>query len=131
MAEPVSISATSIAAAASVITLAAFGVDYYSLLYGMIGALLAADRGDKMGRTRAIVWVSLSSIVGAVIGNIITEYFGLKSKFMLIGLCLLGGIMAQAAASAIVQGTPVLIDTLVRAIGAAIPGWLRGGGGKQ
>ncbi|HSW19541.1 MAG TPA: hypothetical protein VLJ86_20140 [Ramlibacter sp.] len=125
MAEPASATMAAGAAALSAVTLALFGVDYYSLLYALVGALMALGRAEQMGRARAIVYVLLSTLSGAVIGNVVTDYFQLRSRIVLIALCLVGGLVAQAVASVIFRAAPGLTNTAVRALEAFLSRWSR------
>lgn len=124
MPEPIAPTVASLAAAASTIALALFGVDYYSLLYALVGAFFALGHAEQMGRMRAVVYVTLSTLAGAVIGTAVNEYLGLKSRILLIGLCLVGGIVAQALAGALVRAAPGLAR---KAIKGAADRWTRGG----
>lgn len=114
------ITAGSIAAAVSTVTLAVLGVDYYSLLYGLVGALLALSQAGAMGRGRAIVYVSLSTLVGAVIGNFVVAYLDSKSRHILIFGCLIGGILAQVIVAAVLKAGPVLADAVAARLKAFI-----------
>lgn len=99
-----------IAAAMSAVSLALFGVDYYSLLYGLVGALLALPHVEQMGRWRAVLFVVLSTLAGAVIGNGIVAYFATQSRPLLIAGCLAGGIVAQTLAAALLKNVPRLFE---------------------
>jgi len=110
MAEPTSATVAAWAATASAVTLAVIGVDYYSLLFGLVGAMFSLAHAEQMGRLRAVVYVALSALGGAVIGNLANEWMGGKSRILLIGLCLAGGIIAQAIAAAIVHTAPRIAD---------------------
>lgn len=111
--EPTTVTAGALAAAASAVTLALFGVDYYSLLYGFVGAALALSQAEAMGRSRAILYVSLSTLVGAVIGNVFVDWIDHKSRFYLIGSCLVGGIVAQALVAVLIKHAPALAEAAV------------------
>jgi uncharacterized protein YneF (UPF0154 family) len=102
-----------VAAAMSAISLALFGVDYYSLLYGLVGALLALPHVEQMGRWRAVLFVVLSTLAGAVIGNGILAYFASSNRALLIAGCLAGGIVAQALAAALLKNVPRLFDAAI------------------
>ena len=119
MPEPTStaVGAASIAATASALSLALFGVDYYSLLYGLVGALLALGHAEQMGRARAIVYVLLSMLAGAVIGNVAVEYLQLRTRYFVIGFCLVGGLLAQVAAGVALRVAPSLIEAGLKRFG--------------
>lgn len=99
----------------SAITLALFGVDYHSLVYALCGAMFSLFLSGQMTWGRAVVYVLLSTIVGAVLGNLAAAYItGKPPKIVLIALCLLCGFMAQAIAQAMQRTAPVLADILVK-----------------
>lgn len=116
MVEPTSASLAALTAALSAVTMAMFGVDYYSLLWGLVGAMFAASFAGSMGSGRAILYVLLSTLTGAVLGNLVTAYFQLQNRIVLIGLCLVGGLIAQAVATAIFKAAPGLTAIAVRGI---------------
>lgn len=114
MAEPTSTAAAAAtyAAAASGVTLALLGVDYYSLLWGMVGAFLALGSAGSMGRRRAIVYVVLSTIVGAAIGNAAVAFFQVSSRPLLIIGSLVGGAGAQLLVAAMLKAAIARIEKL-------------------
>jgi crotonobetainyl-CoA:carnitine CoA-transferase CaiB-like acyl-CoA transferase len=116
MPEPTSASLAAFAAGLSAVTLALFGVDYYSLLYALIGALLALARSEQMGRGRAVVYVLLATFAGAVLGNLAAAQLASPSRFVAIGACLVGGIVAQAFATVIFNTAPGLSDLAAKGI---------------
>lgn len=111
-------------AAVSAISMALFGVDYYSLLWGLVGALLAVMLSEPMTRARAVVYTFLATLTGAVIGNVIAVRFGPMPKVVLSALCILGGLAALAIAAGLLKAAPRLTDAVTRAIERHI------GGGK-
>jgi hypothetical protein len=112
MAEPATTAAT-IAAAASGVTMAMLGVDYHSLLYGLIGALIAVSQAQHTSRWRAVVSVVLSTVTGAVLGTAAAEALGLNGKAALLLGCIVGGAGAQA----LVLGLVRLAETRVSNMG--------------
>lgn len=102
MAEPAT-TAASVAAAASGITMALLGVDYHSLLYGLIGALIAVSQAKHTSRWRAVASVVLSTVAGAVLGTATAEGLGLAGKSALLLGCLVGGAGAQALVLGLVR----------------------------
>jgi surface polysaccharide O-acyltransferase-like enzyme len=110
--EQTSTTANGIAAAASGITLALLGVDYYSLLYGMVGALLAMSQAAAMPRTRAIIYVILSTLVGAVFGNAALAVLGKDSRSLLSLMSIVGGAGAWLLVSALIRAAVTRIDKL-------------------
>lgn len=120
MAEPTSVTAGALAAALSTATLALLGVDYYSLLWALIGALMALSRSEQMGRGKAILFVLLATLAGAVLGTFAVTQFELRARIALIGLSWVGGLVAQAFASAIFRAAPGLTGVVVTGIESAI-----------
>lgn len=100
MPEPTTIAAGTAVAAISGVTLALFGVDYYSLLYGMVGALLALGSSPATGRVRAVVFVFLSTLIGAAVGNVAVELLASHSRALLILGSVVGGAGAQKLVAA-------------------------------
>lgn len=95
MAEPTTAIIAAWAAILSGVTMAVFGVDYYSLLYGMVGAMLALHQAETMPRLRAVLFVLLSTLVGSALGNAALNFFGASNKGMLFVGCIVGGAGAQ------------------------------------
>jgi hypothetical protein len=114
--EPTAVTAGAVAAAMSAASLALFGVDYYSLLYGLVGALLALPHVEQMGRGRAVLFVVLSTLAGAAMGNGLTAYLDSKSRPLLIAGCLAGGILAQAFAGLLLKNAPRLVEAALKRI---------------
>lgn len=96
MPEPTTTSVASVAAAISSVTLALLGVDYHSLLYGLVGALIAVGQSEHTVRWKAVVSVVLSTIAGSVLGTVAVEAFNLTGKTSLLLGCIVGGAGAQA-----------------------------------
>lgn len=111
-------------AAVSAILMALFGVDYYSILWALIGALFAVWLSERMSRGRAIIYVLLSTLAGAVLGNVLALQLAHAPKTLLNGLCLVGGVAAQGIAAALMMAAPRVVDAAARAIER------RFGGGK-
>lgn len=103
MAEPITTTAGSVTAAISVVTLALFGVDYYSLLYGLVGALVGLSQAAAMARLAAVVHIAMSTILGAAFGNAALALFGTTSRPLLIMGCLIGGAGAQLIVAAAIK----------------------------
>lgn len=118
MPEPTTTGAATVAAAASGITLAMLGVDYYSLLGGMIGALFSTGQADKMTWWRAIASVILTTIVGAVLGTAAVELLEAKSRAVLI----LGSLISGAGAMGIVSSLIKVVTKRIDAIGDSTGG---------
>lgn len=110
MLEPTTPALTALAASLSGVTLALLGVDYYSLLYGMVGALMALHQAEAMARTKAIIFVVLCTLVGAALGNAALALFGTTSRALLLVGCILGGFGAQAILARLLKSTLGRID---------------------
>lgn len=96
MPEPTTTAVASIAAAISGVTMALLGVDYHSLLYGLVGSLIAIGQSEHTSRWKAVVGVVLSTITGSVLGTAAVELFNLTGKTSLLLGCIVGGAGAQA-----------------------------------
>lgn len=95
MTEPTT--ATALAAAASGITLALLGVDYYSLLGGLLGAMLAMSKTDATtSRLKSIGAVALTCLVGAILGSAAVALLGgHTSRAVLVAVSLVCAAGAQ------------------------------------
>lgn len=111
MAEPTSTTAAGYAAVASGVTLALLGVDYHSMLYGFVGALLAISNSERMPKARAVVYAILSTLTGAVIGNAAVAFFDTTNRSMLIFCCLIGGAGAQGFVYRFIKRANTFIDS--------------------
>lgn len=104
------LTAAAVAAAISGFTSALLGVDYYSLAWGMIGALWALYQTPPAGRVRSVIFVSLSTLAGAACGTAALEAIGSESKPLLILASLVAGFGAQSLLSALLRSTLRRID---------------------
>jgi crotonobetainyl-CoA:carnitine CoA-transferase CaiB-like acyl-CoA transferase len=95
MIEPTS-QAAAFAASLSAITLALLGVDHLSIIYGLVGALFALYEAERMERGRAMVFVVLSTLAGAAMGNGALALLGSGSKGVLLVSCIVCGYGTQA-----------------------------------
>lgn len=69
-----------IIAGISTYTMALFGIDYYSLVYALLGAMLLLSSHKKTTKLRAVGFVLLSAVTGAAMGTALIEYVGTTSK---------------------------------------------------
>lgn len=104
--------ATAFAAAASQVLLALFGVDYYAMLWAFFGSLLALSQSQQMGRSRALVYVLLSTMAGAALGTVFIDWADSTRRGYLIFGSLVGGFGAQYIISALLQGVLNRIKSL-------------------
>lgn len=113
MAEPTTtLSAAAVAATISGFTSALLGVDYYSLIWGMVGALLALYQASPMGKVRSVVLVSISTLAGAACGTGAVDVMGSESRPLLIVASLVAGFGAQRIVAALLQTTLNRIEKL-------------------
>lgn len=112
MPEPTTSTAAALAAALSTTSLALFGVDYYSLLYGCVGAMMAMTQAEAMTRTRAVIFMALSTLVGAALGNGALALLGSTNRALLIVGCIVCGASAQLIVSRLIQAALSRIDAL-------------------
>jgi hypothetical protein len=72
-------------------------------LWSFVGALLAMGQAASMGRLRAIVYVALTTLVGAALGHGVMAVLDMQNRAILILLSLAGGAGAQRIVSAAVS----------------------------
>jgi hypothetical protein len=92
----------------SSVLLTLFGVDYYALMWGLVGACLASTR-------RALIYVALSTLIGAALGTTAVEFFRTTHRAFLITGSLVGGAGAQVLVGALLQ----LALTRIKKMGGA------------
>lgn len=103
MTEPTTTTAA-IASGLSAFTLALFGVDYYALVWGLVGAMFAQGMTSTMTRKQAIIYVSLATFSGAAIGTGFQAlFFGSTNKPVLVLFSLAGGFAAQKILDGVVS----------------------------
>lgn len=88
--------ASALAASISGLTLALLGVDYYALMWALVGALVAVTQAASMGRQRAFLFVVLSTMAGAALGGGVHDLMGGSGRPVLVLASLVGGFGAQA-----------------------------------
>lgn len=104
--------ASTFVVAASQVLLALFGVDYYAMLWAFFGSLLALSQSQRMGRSRALLYVLLSTLAGAALGTVFVDWTATTRRGYLILGSLLGGFGAQYIISALLQGVLNRIKSL-------------------
>lgn len=102
MTDPGTLSAASTAAWLSAFSLALLGVDYYSIVWGMGGALVMLAWGPSIGRWRAILTVWASTLTAAALAHVLADMAGGDRKFLIASAFLLG-IGAQPLTKAAVE----------------------------
>lgn len=102
--EPAVSAAHALALALSTVSLALLGVDYYSLVWGMIGAYVALFQGQRtMGRVQSVIFVALSTLVGAAVGTGVLSFFSSESRALLNLCSLVAGFGAQKVVTALLN----------------------------
>lgn len=109
-AEPTSV--TIAIATLSAFTLSLLGVDYYSLLWALIGALLALYQSEPMRKWRTMWFIALSTLVGAACGTGGYEVVASNSRPVLIVLSLVAGYGAQLIVTALLGAGVKRIEKL-------------------
>lgn len=112
MPEPTTTGVHALALALSTISLALLGVDYYSLLWSLVGALLALFQAEKMGRVRSVIYIALSTLVGAACGTGALSSISSTSRPLLIIGSLVGGFGAQVIVTALLRASVKRIEKL-------------------
>jgi hypothetical protein len=102
MTDPASLPAAVTAAWLSSVSLALIGVDYYSIVWGMGGALVMLSWSEPMGRWRAILTVWASTLTAGALAHVLADFAGGDRKF-LIGASFLLGLGAQPITQAAVE----------------------------
>lgn len=110
MIEPTTQTVAALAASLSGIALALLGVDYYSLLYGMVGAMFALYEAVPMGRWRAVLFVILSTVAGAALGEGLIGVLVIKSKSLIFVGCIVCGYGTQAILARLLRRGLARID---------------------
>jgi uncharacterized membrane protein YeaQ/YmgE (transglycosylase-associated protein family) len=104
MTEPVATPlAGTLAASVSTVTLALIGVDHYSLIWALVGALLSLYQAEQMPRMRAMIFVILSTLIGAAFGTEVLAWIKSDSRPLLIVSSLVAGFGAQAIVTALLR----------------------------
>lgn len=93
--------------------LALLGVDYYAMLWAFVGALLVVTQTQKMGRGRAVVYVAVSTLVGAVLGSAAGSFLGAQSRAVNALLALLGGVGWQGIVALLLRMAEGKIKQLI------------------
>lgn len=111
MPEPTT-SASVIVGAISMATLALLGVDYYSLLWALVGALLALYMAEPMGKVRTVCFIALSTLIGAACGTGAMAAIASDSRPLLILSSLVAGYGAQIVVTALLSAGVRRIERL-------------------
>lgn len=104
MAEPTS-AVAAIVAAFSAVLLALFGLDYYALVWSFVGTLGAMFfRETSLGSGKSLVYIFLSTLLGAALAQGLVYLIGLKDQRQVIMLLsVIAGGGSQAVASALLE----------------------------
>ena len=117
MVDPLAQFISALVATLSAITLALLGVDYHSVLYGLVGALFALYEAERMTRVRAFFFVILSTLGGAILGNALLSAVGASNKFVLLAGCIVCGFGALAILARLLNRGLKTIDNMPAAAG--------------
>lgn len=93
--------------------LALLGVDYYATLWAFVGSLLAVTQQQKMTRVRAVVYVLLSTLIGAALAGGAVAFLGTQNRAITVVLGLLGGAGSQGLVALLLQGVAGKIKSLL------------------
>jgi len=110
MPEPTTTAVGAYVAAASGISMALLGVDAHSLLYAMVGALVAIGQQQPSSRGRAAAAVLLSMLIGAALGNAAVGLFGVTGRPAVFAGCIVGGAGAQVLVVRLIKAAAARID---------------------
>lgn len=113
MTEPTTAGVHAISLMLSAFFMAVLGVDYYSLIWGMVGALVALFQTEQpMGRVRSVIYIALSTLCGAAIGSGVLSSISSESRALLILLSLVGGFGAQKIVTALLKAGIARIEKM-------------------
>ena len=113
MPEPTTSGVHAFALALSALSMSLLGVDYYSLIWGMVGAQVALFQNDTpMGRVRSVIYIALSTLVGAAVGTGTLSFFSSESRALLILISLVGGFGAQKIVTALLNAGLARIERI-------------------
>ena len=111
--EPATSGVKAIVIGLSGVAMSLLGVDYYSLIWAMVGALWALFLNtERMGRVRSVIYVSLSTCIGAAVGTAGVSLLTSESRALLIVLSMVVGFGAHRVMSALLASTLQRIDKL-------------------
>ena len=112
MSEPAVSTLAVVTASLSTASLALLGVDYYSLLYGFMGAMFAINQQNNMGKWQTIWHIVLSTFVGAALGSGILALLGNTNRAVLILSSVVGGYGAQTILAKAIGAIGTKLDVL-------------------
>ncbi len=107
-----------LAASFSSLSLALFGVDYYALVWGFVGAMFALYNGPDLARKPAIAFVTMSTFAGAAIGSMVVLSLGIDHRIILVFCSLVGGVCSQLIIN---ESAKFLTGVIGRFLGAGKP----------
>jgi fructose-specific phosphotransferase system IIC component len=103
MADPITTADNLVVASISAATMALLGVSYYALIWALVGALLALYQAKGMGRVSAVLFMFLSTLVGAACGTAFVDWVAKDSRPLLILASLVCGSGAHVLVTALLQ----------------------------
>lgn len=78
------------------------GLNYFAVVWAFIGAMVALTRIQKMNRTRALVYVMLSTLIGALLSTFAADWWKVQVPSAIAFMALLGGMSWQRLTAAAV-----------------------------
>lgn len=93
--------------------LAVLGVDYYATIWAFVGSLLALTQMQRMSRPRAVIYVLLSTLIGAALAGGAVIFLGTEHRATTVVLGLLGGAGSQVFVTLLLQGVAHRIKTIL------------------
>lgn len=109
MTEPTTFAAV-VVTAISAVTMSMLGIDYYGLVWALLGALYNVyNRQSADSKTRTTAFVVLSTIIGAGLGMAAASVLAITVKIVASVCCLIGGYAIQQ-----------ILDSLKKAASARI-----------
>lgn len=96
-------SAATLVGAISSALLTILGVDYYAVLWAFVGSILALTQVKSMHRSRAVIYLALSTLIGAATGSAVAAYLESNVKAYLILASIVGGFGSQLIVAALLQ----------------------------
>jgi peptidoglycan/LPS O-acetylase OafA/YrhL len=100
-------------AATNAALLALLGVDYYATIWAFVGSLLALTQMQKMTRPRAVIYVLLSTLIGAALAGGAVAFLGTSHRAFTVTLGLLGGAGSQGLVALLLRGVEGRIKSLL------------------
>lgn len=79
------------------------GLNYYALIWAFVGALVALTQSERMERLRAVIYVALSTFIGALLGTAAGEWLAISKVSLIAVLSLVCGVGWQGMIAAMLK----------------------------